>query len=206
MTRFSERNLQAFRNIKKPDAIIFDWDNTLVDTWPLIHLAINQTMAHMNQELWSLEKIRDTVHKSMRESFPDIFGSNWEKAGEFYRQSYHQLNIENIAFLKDSLNLIKLIHQLNIPQFIVSNKIGATLRKEVKKLQVDKLFFSIIGAQDADADKPSSSPVELALMSSGIDLKKHHLWFVGDTIADIECAYNIGATPILYGFEGNKIS
>jgi phosphoglycolate phosphatase len=24
-----------------PRAILFDWDNTLVDTWPLIHTAMN---------------------------------------------------------------------------------------------------------------------------------------------------------------------
>ncbi|MFT5702654.1 MAG: phosphoglycolate phosphatase [Rickettsiales bacterium] len=27
-----------------PKAIIFDWDNTLVDSWSVIHFALNKTM------------------------------------------------------------------------------------------------------------------------------------------------------------------
>ena len=66
-----EKNRENFKNLRKPDAIIYDWDNTLVDTWPLIKNAINQTLREMNREEWSLEKVRDSVHKSMRESFPE---------------------------------------------------------------------------------------------------------------------------------------
>jgi phosphoglycolate phosphatase len=27
-----------------PKAVIFDWDNTLVDSWPVIHHALNETL------------------------------------------------------------------------------------------------------------------------------------------------------------------
>ena len=131
-----EKNLQAFQNLRKPDAIIYDWDNTLVDTWPLIKNAINATMRSLNREEWSLEKVRDSVHKSMRESFPEIFGNEWEKAGEIYKKAYQDINIAQISLLKNSFELLNFVKSLNITQFLVSNKIGTTLRKEVKKLQL----------------------------------------------------------------------
>ncbi|NBX52917.1 MAG: HAD family hydrolase [Proteobacteria bacterium] len=198
-------NRQKILELPKPDAIIFDWDNTLVDTWPLIQIAINKTMKHMNKDPWSLEKVRDTVHKSMRESFPEIFGNDWQKAGEIYKKSYTDINIDNLKLLNNSFELINFIYRKNIPQFLVSNKVGITLRKEVKKLQINELFFSIVGAQDANRDKPNFDPVDFALMSSGIETKKHKIWFIGDTIADVECALNIGAYPIVYGYR-NEIS
>ena len=201
-----EKNLQAFQNLRKPDAIIYDWDNTLVDTWPLIKNAINATMRSLNREEWSLEKVRDSVHKSMRESFPEIFGNEWEKAGEIYKKAYQDINIAQISLLKNSFELLNFVKSLNIPQFLVSNKIGTTLRKEVKKLQLEHLFFSLVGAQDANFDKPSREPADFALMGSQIDPKKHHIWFVGDTIADVECAHNLGACPIIYGHSDNQIS
>ena len=201
-----EKNLQAFQNLRKPDAIIYDWDNTLVDTWPLIKNAINATMRSLNREEWSLEKVRDSVHKSMRESFPEIFGNEWERAGEIYKKAYQDINIAQISLLKNSFELLSFVKSLNIPQFLVSNKIGATLRKEVKKLQLEHLFFSLVGAQDANFDKPSREPADFALMGSQIDPKKHHIWFVGDTIADVECAHNLGACPIIYGHSDNQIS
>jgi phosphoglycolate phosphatase len=201
-----EKNLQAFQNLRKPDAIIYDWDNTLVDTWPLIKNAINATMRSLNREEWSLEKVRDSVHKSMRESFPEIFGNEWERAGEIYKKAYQDINIAQISLLKNSFELLNFVKSLNIPQFLVSNKIGTTLRKEVKKLQLEHLFFSLVGAQDANFDKPSREPADFALMGSQIDPKKHHIWFVGDTIADVECAHNLGACPIIYGHSDNQIS
>ena len=196
-------NRQKIFQLPKPDAVIFDWDNTLVDTWPLIQAAINKTMRQMNMDEWSLHKVQSTVHKSMRESFPQIFGHEWQKAGEIYKETYRNIKLDNLRLLNNSLELLKFIYQKNIPQFLVSNKFGFTLRQEVKKLQLDDLFFSIIGANDADNDKPSPDPVHLALMSSEIKIDKNIIWFIGDTIADIECALNIGAYPILYGHEGN---
>lgn len=200
------KNKEALTRLKKPKAVIFDWDNTLVDTWPLIQYAIDKTMTDMGQEPWGLEKVRDNVHKSMRESFPVIFGDDWEKAGEIYKTTYRAIHLERIRFLPNALELIHKIHQLGITQFIVSNKMGVSLRKEVKQLDIDRLFFAVVGANDANADKPSREPVELALLGSDIDCKKDEVWFVGDTIADVECAYASGCTPIVYGHSSHQIS
>ena len=201
-----EKNKIALKNLKKPKAIIFDWDNTLVDTWPLIQFAIDKTMVDMGKEPWGLERVRDNVHKSMRESFPEIFGDDWQKAGEIYKNTYRSIHLDRIRFLPNSLELIKKIHEAGILQFIVSNKIGVSLRKEAKQLGIDKYFFGIVGAMDANADKPSREPVELALLGCDIDPKKDEVWFVGDTIADIECAYNSNCTPIVYGHSSHMIS
>jgi len=201
-----KKNRQALQNLKKPKAIIFDWDNTLVDTWPLIQSAINTTMKHYNREAWSLQKVIDNVHKSMRDYFPEIFGDNWQEAGEIYRNSYQQINKSELQLLPYAEQLIKTISKKEIQQVIVSNKIGSTLRQEAKKLKVDDDFFSVIGAFDANYDKPDKSAVDLALLGSNIDLSKDHLWFIGDTIADVECAYNSGCQPIIFGQANQQIS
>lgn len=200
------KNQEALLRLKKPKAVIFDWDNTLVDTWPLIQHAIDTTMQEMGREKWGLEKVRDNVHKSMRESFPEIFGKDWEKAGEIYKNTYRSIHLERMRLLPNALALITKLYEKEILQFVVSNKIGVTLRKEVKCLEIDKLFFSIVGAMDASADKPSREPVELALLGSDLDAAKDEIWFIGDTIADVECAYASGCTPIVYGHSSHQIS
>ena len=55
----------------KPQAIIYDWDNTLVDSWPPIQDALNTTFVAFNMPPWSMNEVRERVRKSMRESFPD---------------------------------------------------------------------------------------------------------------------------------------
>ncbi len=199
-------NRQAFLNLSKPKAIIFDWDNTLVDTWPLIQIAIDTTMEAMGKEKWGLEKVRNNVHKAMRDSFPEIFGDKWQEAGEIYKNTYRSIHLDKLRLLPGTIDLINKIFEKGILQFVVSNKVGATLRKEVEKIGIEKKFFSIIGSFDASVDKPSKEPVELALMGSDLKLGEDEIWFIGDTIADIECAWNSGCRPILYAHPDNKVS
>jgi len=199
-------NHEALLKLPKPKAVIFDWDNTLVDTWPLIHVAIDTTMEAMGKEKWGLDKVRNTVHKAMRDSFPEIFGTNWQKAGEIYKNTYRSIHLDKLRLLPNTLELLNTLEERGILQFVVSNKIGATLRKEAEKLGLEKKFFSIVGSLDASADKPSREPVELALLGSDLDPKKDEIWFIGDTIADVECAWNAGCRAIVYAHADNKIS
>src|SRR5947207_1478268 len=41
--------LAASGRLPRPRAILFDWDNTLVDSWVTIHEALNITMAAMDK-------------------------------------------------------------------------------------------------------------------------------------------------------------
>ncbi len=192
-------NKKALLKLSKPRAVIFDWDNTLVNTWSLIHLAINHTMENMGKQQWSEEETKDRVRNSMRESFPAIFGDDWQKAGKIYQDRYHSFNLEKLKFLPSALDLIDKLHQNKVLLIVISNKFGATLRKEAKHLGIDSKFFSIIGSMDATADKPSKEPVELALLASAINPNLDHIWFIGDSIVDLECAYNSNCYPIIYG-------
>lgn len=187
-----------FQN-KLPEAVIFDWDNTLVDSWPLIHFAINETMKVVGGELWSLDRVKGHIHKSMRDIFPDIFGEKWVEAAEIYKKSYRSQHLEKMVFLPDALKLIDALCERNIPLFIISNKIGDVVRMESDNLGISNKFLKILGAGDTDFDKPHRAMVDLALNDTRINPKKDLIWFIGDTIVDIECALNTGCQPVLYG-------
>ena len=206
MTKDFTKNKAALLQLKKPKAVIFDWDNTLVDTWPLICTAIDTTLISLGKEPWGLEKVRDNVHKSMRESFAEIFADDWQQASKIYQSTYRSIHLDKIELLPNSLELINKLAEKGVMQFVVSNKIGLTLRKEVKRIGIDKKFFSLIGAGDADFDKPSTAPVNLALIGSGIDPAQDEVWFIGDTIADIDCAHNSKCSAILYSNLENQVS
>ncbi len=52
-----------------PKAVIFDWDDTLVDGWPAIHEATNDTLTTFGLEPWTYEQTRANVRRSMRDIF-----------------------------------------------------------------------------------------------------------------------------------------
>lgn len=185
-------------SLKKPKAIIFDWDNTLVDTWPMIHKALYQTFEQYGQVPWTLEETRERVAHSLRDSFPQLFGEKWEEAGQVYQTSYLTHHLQELKSLPLSEEVLKFLHDKGIRMFVVSNKKGPTLRKEVESIGWGKYFDGLVGSNDAPRDKPHADPVHMVLEGSGIQ-PGDDVWFIGDTVIDLECAKNTDCIPVLYG-------
>ena len=185
-------------SLTKPQAILFDWDNTLVDTWPTIHAALNEMMRAMGREEWSLEYVKANVKKSMRDAFPEIFGDQWEEAAQHYQTAYRRMHLENLQPLEGALKVVEGL-RASVPYVaIVSNKRGDTLRKELAHLKWQEHFDCAVGAGDAAHDKPHPEMVLHTLRQRDMGASKE-IWFVGDTVVDLEVANASGCTPILYG-------
>lgn len=185
-------------SLARPRAILFDWDNTLVDSWATIHEALNVVMAAMGKPLWSLQQTKERVRLSLRESFPLHFGDRWEEAREIYLDVFRATHLERLSPLPGRADLLHGLAELGIFLGVVSNKTGALLRREAERIGWFGLFGSVVGAGDATLDKPDAAPVALALQPSGI-VSGDSVWLVGDTGIDMECARNSGCVPVLLG-------
>ncbi len=188
-------------NIEMPDsslphAIIFDWDNTLVDSWPVIRDALNTTLTTFGKRPWTMEETRTRVRKSLRESFPDLFGDEWENAADVFYSRYGEIHADAIEPLNGVADMLTEIRALGIYQCVVSNKTGHYLRKEADSLGWSDHFGHIIGANDAARDKPAVDPLHMAMDGSQISLGSH-VWFVGDADIDMECAIGAGCRAVL---------
>jgi phosphoglycolate phosphatase len=182
----------------RPRAILFDWDNTLVDTWLTIHEALNHVMAAMDKPLWSLAETRARVRLSLRESFPLHFGDRWEEARGIYLERFRAIHLDRLTPLPGRAEMVTALAGEGIFLGVVSNKTGALLRREAEALGWSGYFGRLVGAGDAIADKPDPAPVWLALEPSTLE-PGAEVWFVGDTGVDIECAGNAGCVSVLLG-------
>lgn len=180
----------------RPRAVLFDWDNTLVETWGVIHAALNTTFAAMDHPPWTLEQTRQRVRRSLRETFPEMFGDRWEEARDIFYGRYREIHLVKLEARPGALALIEALAASAIRLAVVSNKSGDHLRQEAAHLGWDKHFVRLIGATDAVRDKPALEPVTMALSGSGI-APGRDVWFVGDTPIDMECAHNAGCIPVL---------
>jgi phosphoglycolate phosphatase len=185
-------------SLPRPRAILFDWDNTLIDSWATIHAALNAVMAAMGKPLWSLSETKERVRLSLRESFPLHFGDRWEEARRIYLDAFSAIHLEQLRPLPGRGDLLRRLKGEGLFLGVVSNKTGTLLRREAERMDWLGLFGSVVGAGDAAMDKPDPAPVALALEPSGVDAGET-VWFVGDTDVDIECAYNSGCIPVLLG-------
>ena len=180
----------------RPNAILFDWDNTLIDSWPAIHDAQNHTLAHFGLPQWTFEETKTRVRKSMRDSYPQLFGDRWREAGEVFYARFEAHHLETLTPLPGAGDLIAGLAGAGYYLGVVSNKKGDYLRKEAEALGWHGYFGRMVGAFDAEKDKPAPEPVELALEGSGIETGPD-VWFVGDADVDLECARNAGCVPVL---------
>jgi phosphoglycolate phosphatase len=184
----------------RPGAILFDWDNTLVDTWPVIHDALVVTFEAMGHPPWSLDETKERVRRSLRDSFPALFGGRWEEARRLYLETFTSIHLERLTALSDAETLLSSLAADGYYLAVVSNKTGPILRREAEHLGWTPYFRRLVGAGDADADKPDPAPVHAALAGSGI--APSAAWFVGDTALDMECAEQAGCVPVLLGDPG----
>ena len=178
-----------------PIAIIFDWDDTLIDNWQAIHGALNVTMDAMRQERWSFEKTKSEVRRSMRDSFPELFGNRWEEAADIFLSAIHSNHLETITVLEGVPDMLASLRSAGIYLAIVSNKNGPLLRAEADFLGWTQNFGAIIGATDAEKDKPDPAPIYLSLSGSGFSAGEN-IWYVGDAPSDMECAHRAGILPV----------
>lgn len=183
--------------IPPPRAVLFDWDNTLVNAWPAIHRALNAAQRAFGQTEWTYDQTLARTRRSLRESFPEMFGADWERARTIFYDTYHACHLEVLAPLAGARAVLDRLVADRVPAGVVSNKAGDLIRAEVAHLGwADRFAAALVGATDAPRDKPARDPVDLALADTGIAAGPE-VWFVGDTGIDIACAHAAGCTAVL---------
>lgn len=181
----------------RPRALLFDWDNTLIDAWAGIAAALNKTFAAFDLPPWTVAETRSRVRVSFRESFPVLFGAaHWEAARDRFLEAMQADHLQHLDVLPGVDALLDAA--AGWPRAIVSNKHGPLLREEVAALGWDKHFHIAVGAGDASADKPDPAPIQLALarlnLPAGADI-----WYIGDTALDMQTARAACVLAVLLG-------
>lgn len=191
----------------KPKAILFDWDNTLVISRSVMYQALNAAIQALDLDpaILSSPKFHEARHLSIRDAFPRMFGDKWQEALKIYDKRFQDLHLNQIQLMPESIGFLELAETNNTVMSIVSNKDGPYLRQEAQSLKVTKYFYHIIGSRDTKADKPSIEPVMSAIIGMGIEKLDHNVWFIGDSIVDLQCAHNSGCLPILFGENSDDI-
>jgi len=184
--------------LTRPRAALIDWDNTLVDSFAIIHEALNQVFAAMEMPPWSYEETCRRIARSMRDAFPRLFGPRWPEARDLFYAAYAADHLARIRPLPGAEPLLAALRDRGAWLGVVSNKTGEYLRREVRHLGWQGYFASIVGAADAVADKPDPAVIDHALAGSGIAAGPA-VWFIGDNAIDVACAEAGGCLPIIVG-------
>ncbi len=183
-----------------PQAVVFDWDNTLIDNWDALLSAMNAALGLHGKPQWDRGQMIAASRRSLRDGFPDIFGGSWKKARDIFYRHYDQNHLKGLKVLPFAGETLDFFFQHGVRLALCSNKSGARLRREVRHLGWGRYFVAVIGAQDAEYDKPHPAPVHLILRINALfGFGLEDIWFVGDTPTDMQCALCAGVLPVGVG-------
>ena len=188
------------QNLKKPQVIFFDWDNTLALNRDVVVGAMNKVLAKYGKDDWEkTKKEKRDNNKSLKENFVNFFGVELEKqAYNDYLNFYNEFS--NLLKAPDNAKeMLKLLINKGIKVIIVSNKERSLLLNEISVLYSDINFYKIMANGDSEKNKPDASPIFKALENTNIEINPKNVWIIGDSNQDIDCGYNAGIQPILYG-------
>ncbi len=190
-----------------PTAVLFDWDNTLVDTWPLIHGGMRVVFEKRGLAPWTLKETKERCHESAREGLPKLFPDDWQSAMDDFYGYIQARHLDDLVLLPFANEVIKCLTARGIPLGLVSNKNKQLLVKEVMHLGFSEYFGTVVGSADAVRDKPDPAPVQLALEQLGTK-PSMDVWLIGDTPVDWKSAkaasiraIGVGAEKIPEGIE-----
>lgn len=181
----------------RPAAILWDWDNTLVDGWAAIEAALNAAFRAFGLPEWDRAQVLANVRRSLRESFPELFGAEWERARDIFYTEVRARHLAVVAAMPGAVEAIAAAGRI-APQGVVSNKQGPILRAEAAHLGWEGHFGVLVGAGDAARDKPDAAPLLMALGRLGVP-PGTDVWYVGDTALDMQAARAAGCRAVLLG-------
>lgn len=166
--------------------ILWDWDNTLADTFGAIFAAQNIMRQTLGLPSWTREESAKAMNSSGRNLIKDMVGEEKAQlAREIYLKAYAQ-NASKINLKPNAINILEKAKACGYINILASNKAGNLLRNEAHTLNVDTYFDRIIGAEDTENDKPSKSFTDAAIQGFDFDA----LISIGDGKSDIQMGHN----------------
>lgn len=183
---------------KFPPAILFDWDNTLADSFPLLVSAHDNVREQMGAPAWSDAEARLNIRLAAKDAFPIWYGDRAAEAEAIYIAHIRENHLKSMTYLDGADALLEYLHMHDVPMGIISNKRREFLRAEISALEWDPYFQVIIGADDVPGPaKPDPAGLIMALDSLSIPASdRGKVWYVGDTENDIKTAKAAGVVPV----------
>ncbi|MFH1046243.1 MAG: HAD-IA family hydrolase [Candidatus Omnitrophota bacterium] len=166
--------------------LFFDLDGTLVDSRIDIANAVNFTLRKLGLKEKPIAEIFNFIGAGLENLIKQALGSrsgsvDFDQALEVYKQFYRKHFLDNTKLypgVKETLE-----HFKDKTIVMVSNKQKEFIELTLEALDIDHYFAKVIGGDNIGCLKPSSCPLNEALLQFSVD--KNRAIIVGDMDLDI---------------------
>lgn len=135
--------------------IVFDWDGTLADTYPVISAAYEHTFATLNLPPIPYDEVkRITSTLQNKDTLGHIFGARKEEAAKAYYDYINKHHTTKLEAMNGAKELLEYCKKHNIKNYLITNKKTQYIAEEIAKLGFTELFDKVVAAGEYAEDKP----------------------------------------------------
>lgn len=197
---------------RRPQAVVFDLDGTLIDSAPDLQAAINRILAEAGRGPLAVEAVKamvgDGVPKLVERAFaatgglPDDMAAWVARFGEDY---------ENCGFplthpFAGTLAVLAQLRDAGLPLALCTNKPQVATEEILERLGLAGFFGAVIGGDAVPGmRKPHPGHLLAAIKALGVEPARSVM--VGDHLNDLSCARGAGMPVVLcaYGYSRTPV-
>ena len=195
-----------FKNV---DAILFDFEGTLVDfQWNLVE-AVQETFEMLRVIGFPTERIQSRKYSALMNEATKIAielrrspNEVREEIGVIYDR-YDEDALTRWKLRPNARHFLSALKAMGIKTGLISNVGKKAMEKAFKKMELQRFFDIVVTRNDVKALKPSGEGINLAL--DRLRVTKDRSLFIGDSLDDIQAAKEAGLkVMIILGGENPK--
>ncbi len=173
----------------KPEAIIFDFDGTLVDSERItFDLAVPIISKYLGREI-SREELSSIKGRVWKTAFKKWLPRDHEKVYQEIVDNWRAVN-PALPIYPDIREMLSILHERGFKMAIASSRERNLIAGDLKRLSIEGYFETVIGQEDTILHKPEPEPLLMA--SRQINVRADLCIYIGDQVSDITASKSAG--------------
>lgn len=167
--------------------VVFDWDGTLADTYPVISAAYEYTFQTLGLPPIPYDEVkRLTSTLQNKDTLGYIFGDRKEEAKTAYYDYIGRHHASELKAMPGAAELLAFCRSKGLKSYLLTNKKRFYFLEESDQLGFTVFFDKIVAAGDFAEDKPH--PLATHALFAGNLPDADSILVIGDGLADYQVA------------------
>jgi len=180
--------------LRRPDAVLFDLDGTLVDSIELIVRTWQATVEEHLGIVHSRGEVIPRIGRSLESLFDELDPSKTARMASSYRERMAAWHDDWIRGYPGVDGLLAGLATAGVRIGLVTSKSRASAQISLRFFDLERWLETIVTSDRTDRHKPDPTPLLLAASDLGLD--PGACWYVGDSVHDLSAARAAGMVAV----------
>lgn len=183
-------------DLSQINAVLFDFDGTLMDTYDLISASWRHTVGALAGRRVSDDEIRLTLGEMLEDSMRRLLpGVETGRAMDLFRGYQRGIFLDRIRLFDGAEEVLRALREAGYRTALVTSRLKGSTERGLEHFGMTGLFDAVLTASDTDVFKPDPTPINMILERLGSD--PGEAVYVGDAKQDIEAGLAAGVFTVL---------